>query len=169
MEARKVLFPLDLSEFCSQIVPQVISVAQKFNSEVHLVTVVELQQQPDAAYVQHPSLDKLREEIQERVERQLRQFEEEFFLTYRSVRRMVLSGLPAAEILRYIETARIDLVVMATHRRREIAKAMLGSVADEVIRKSPVPVMSINPWEAELGWRVSNIKPEEELRLRPKW
>ncbi len=169
MEAKKVLFPLDFSEFCSQIVPQVISVAQKFSAEIHLVTVIELHQAPGASYVPHPSLDRLREERREQVERQLRQFEEEFFLTYRTVRRMVLRGFPAEEILKYIESARIDLVIMATHRRREIEKAMLGSVAAEVIRKSPVPVMSINPWEAELGWRVSNIKPEEELKLRPKW
>jgi nucleotide-binding universal stress UspA family protein len=169
MGARKVLFPLDFSEFCSEIVPQVISVARKFSAEVHLVTVVELQHDPGAAYVPHPSLDKLRGEVLERVERRLQQFEEEFFLTYRSVRRMVLSGVPAEEILKYIERAGIDLVVMATHRRREVAKAVLGSVAEEVIRKSPVPVMSINPWEGELGWRVSNIRPEEELKLRPKW
>ena len=169
MEASKLLFPLDFSDFCSKIVPQVISVAQKFDAEVHLVNVVELQVQPGASYVPHPTIDKVREELRERVERQLQQFEEEFFLTYRSVRRMVLSGFPAEEILKYIHAARIDLVITATHRRRELAKAMLGSVADQVIRKSPVPVMSINPWEAELGWRVSNIKPEDELKLRPRW
>jgi nucleotide-binding universal stress UspA family protein len=169
MEVRRILFPLDLSEFCAAIVPQVISVAQKFGAEVHLVSAVEPLERPRDLFVSHPSFDGLDKEALERAELSLRTFEEEFFLGYRNVKRAVLRGHPGEEILKYIDSAGIDLVVMATHRRKGLEKALLGSVADEVIRKSPVPVMSINPCEGELGWRVSNIRPEEELKLRPKW
>jgi nucleotide-binding universal stress UspA family protein len=36
-----------------------------------------------------------------------------------------------------------DLVVMGTHGRRGIARALLGSVAEAVLRVSPVPVLSV--------------------------
>lgn len=169
MEVRRILFPLDLSEFCTEIVPQVISVARKFGAEVHLVTVVDSPRRSGDLYVLNPSFGALEKEALERVGLALQTFEEEFFVSYRNVKRSVLSGHPAQAILKYIDSTGIDLVVMATHRRQGLEKALLGSVADEVIRKSPVPVMSINPCEGELGWRVSNIRPEEELKLRPRW
>jgi nucleotide-binding universal stress UspA family protein len=47
---------------------------------------------------------------------------------------------------RILETARerdIDLIVMGTHGRRGISRAFLGSVAEKVVRLSPVPVLTV--------------------------
>jgi nucleotide-binding universal stress UspA family protein len=49
-------------------------------------------------------------------------------------------GIPPEEILETIETDDIDLVVMGTHGRTGIRRALLGSVAENVIRQSPVPI-----------------------------
>lgn len=166
MNLNRILFPVDLSEFSSKIVPQVISVAEKFGAEIHLVAVVE----PEGfgtPITQSPG--RLEPEPDEQAERKLQEFEQESFVNYRNVKRVLLHGDPASEILKYINSAGIDLVIMATHRKKGLERALLGSVADEVIRKSPVPVMSINPQEHEMGWRVSNVRPEEELKLRPNW
>jgi hypothetical protein len=102
-------------------------------------------------------------------EQKLKLFELESFLNYRNVKSVLLCGHPAEEILRYISSAEVDLVIMATHRRTGEARAVLGSIADEVIRRSPIPVMSINPEKRELGWRVSKMGPVQKLQLRPDW
>jgi nucleotide-binding universal stress UspA family protein len=52
-------------------------------------------------------------------------------------------GSPWQEILAAIDEARADLVVMATHGRRGISRALIGSVAERVVRLSPVPVLTI--------------------------
>ena len=169
MEVRRILFPVDLTESCSEIAPQVISVAEKFVAEIHLISAAESIEPGNAFYVQYPSFDPFERERQECVARALQKFEEEFFVSYRNVKRVVLRGHPGEEILKSIDSFGIDLVVLATRRRKGLEKALLGSVADEVIKNSPVPVMSINHRVRELGWRVSNIRPEDELKLRPKW
>jgi nucleotide-binding universal stress UspA family protein len=65
------------------------------------------------------------------------------------------TGLPALEILAYLrERPTIDLVIMATHGRGAVARLMLGSVADKVVRAAPCPVLTLR--EAE--------KPGEQAR-----
>lgn len=52
----------------------------------------------------------------------------------------VLSGNPAREIVRYAEDNDIDHVVVGSHGRRGLARFLLGSVAERVVRRSPRPV-----------------------------
>jgi len=53
-------------------------------------------------------------------------------------------GLPAQEILaRLQQQPAIDLVVMATHGRGGVARLMMGSVADRVVRSAPCPVLTV--------------------------
>jgi nucleotide-binding universal stress UspA family protein len=166
MDVKRILFPVDLSGFSSNIVQQVISVAEKFGAEILVVAVIE---PPETSYPHHFPPDQLNCDILEKAEQELKLFEFESFVNYRNMKSTLLCGQPAEEILKYISSSGVDLVIMATHRRKGEARAVLGSIADEVIRKSPVPVMSINPEKRELGWRVSRMSPEEKLRLRPDW
>ena len=50
------------------------------------------------------------------------------------------TGVPATEILDYVRAeGHIDLIVMATHGRGGVARLMMGSVADKVVRGAPCP------------------------------
>jgi nucleotide-binding universal stress UspA family protein len=52
-------------------------------------------------------------------------------------------GPPAFEILGAIEQVRADLVVMGTHGRHGVGRFLLGSVAEKVVRGSPVAVLTV--------------------------
>jgi len=52
-------------------------------------------------------------------------------------------GTPAREILAAIDELHPDLVVMETHGRQGLTRALLGSVAERVVRLSPVPVLTV--------------------------
>ena len=54
-------------------------------------------------------------------------------------------GVPWEQILRAVREHEIELVVMGTHGRRGIAHALLGSVAEKIVRVSPVPVLTTRP------------------------
>ncbi len=56
---------------------------------------------------------------------------------------LVKMGAAAEEILAAAREVRADLVVLGTHGRRGFAHAMMGSVAERVVRLSPVPVLTI--------------------------
>ena len=58
------------------------------------------------------------------------------------------SDEPADEILRYAKSANIDLIVMGTHGRTGLARIVLGSVAEAVVRAAPCPVLTVRSAES---------------------
>lgn len=61
----------------------------------------------------------------------------------------VLQGDPAKTIVDYAERAGADLVVVGTHGRRGLSRYLLGSVAETVVRTSPIPVLTVRADETE--------------------
>jgi len=59
-------------------------------------------------------------------------------------------GTPADEILEYASLRDIDLIVMGTHGREGIARALLGSVAEMVVRKATCPVLTVHSGKREV-------------------
>jgi nucleotide-binding universal stress UspA family protein len=62
-------------------------------------------------------------------------------------RQTVHEGSPAREIVDYATAEGCDLVVMGTHGRGGIDRLLLGSVAERVVRNSPVPVLTVRVGE----------------------
>ncbi len=54
-------------------------------------------------------------------------------------------GVPSREIAEKAKHHKVDLIVMSTHGRTGISHFLLGSVAEDVIRKAPCPVLTLNP------------------------
>jgi len=53
------------------------------------------------------------------------------------------SGRPWEEILAAAREGNADLIVIGTHGRKGLPRALLGSVAEKVVRMSPVPVLTV--------------------------
>ena len=51
----------------------------------------------------------------------------------------------AEEILRYVDSENIDLIIMSTHGRSGVKRWAFGSVTDKVVRHSKVPVLVVPP------------------------
>jgi nucleotide-binding universal stress UspA family protein len=60
-----------------------------------------------------------------------------------AVRTRVLQGPPAATILEFALAEAFELVVMGTHGRTGVQHALIGSVAEKVVRHSRCPVLSV--------------------------
>lgn len=54
-----------------------------------------------------------------------------------------VTGNPAREIVRYAEENDIEYIVIGSHGREGISRMLLGSVAEKVVRRSPVPVVVV--------------------------
>lgn len=52
-------------------------------------------------------------------------------------------GTPVTEILEFARSHPIDVIVMGTHGRAGVERWLLGSVAERVVRRSPVPVLTV--------------------------
>jgi nucleotide-binding universal stress UspA family protein len=59
------------------------------------------------------------------------------------VRAVVRTGVPHEELLALATDEKADLIVIGTHGRGGINRALLGSVADRVVRLAPCPVLTV--------------------------
>jgi nucleotide-binding universal stress UspA family protein len=63
----------------------------------------------------------------------------------RAVATRVEHGEPASEILRTAQESGCDLLILGTHGRRGLGRALFGSVAEKVVRAAPCPVLTVRP------------------------
>ncbi len=66
-------------------------------------------------------------------------------LAGRPVRSILAVGDPATEVLRYVHEAAPDLLVTGSHGRTGLARMMLGSVAERLVRHATCPVLVVRP------------------------
>ena len=146
MEIKKVLFPVDLSAVSSKIAPSVIAFGEAFDAEIHLVHAAVTMEEISGLYGPDVLVGNFEEEVAQSAAKELEKFEQKHFAGYSKKKRVVLQGDPVEKIIAYIGAEKIDLVIMGTHGRKGLDKIMFGSVANRMVRRSPVPVRRINPY-----------------------
>jgi nucleotide-binding universal stress UspA family protein/YHS domain-containing protein len=78
------------------------------------------------------------------------------------VKPILTFGRPEVEIARYADQHGADLIAMSTHGRSMLARMLVGSVTDRVIRTAPVPVLVMHPPTMSLG----RVSPPAGRKLR---
>lgn len=124
----RILVPLDGSEQAEMALPYGISVAQAFGSEIDVVAV---------GGAEEKGFERIFRAYLERVAAAV---EAEGV----RAKALFLYGNPAEETVDYARKNAIGLVVMATHGRSGIARWVMGSVAEKIVRNSVTPVLLIN-------------------------
>ena len=148
VEIRKILFPIDLTENAYKVLPYVLSVSEKYNAMIYLLHVVQDLRRWGKVYIPHASMDKLQGEALEAADKALDRVCDEDLQSCPNFQRKVVSGDPATEILKLIDSEGIDLVIMGTHGRKGLDHTIFGSVAENVMKKSSLPVMVVNPYKS---------------------
>lgn len=146
IEFKKILVPYDFTENAAKVIPHVVSLSQKYDATICFMHVVEdLARWGIGAYVPHLPLESFRKEALEGARQAMDTFCAEELGSCASVRKILSAGDPVEEILKTIEQEAIDLVIMATHGRKGLEHTIFGSVAENVLRRSSAPVLTINP------------------------
>jgi nucleotide-binding universal stress UspA family protein len=145
---KKMLIPIDGSMRSEVVVPHAAATAKALGCKVRLLTVVDLTKkngngsQSDSASDDAASLDWIEGEI-EQAENCLRPVAERFSDQGLRAEMEVRFGSPGEEIIKAATEYGSDIIAMATRSRRGLVRLMFGSVADEVLRESHVPVLLI--------------------------
>ncbi len=146
LEFKKILFPCDLSPATSKILEYVLSVARKYDSEVYLLhTVQDLRQMGDL-YLPKYSVEFDQRKLLEAAEKSIAAFCENELQACPAFIKRIVTGDPAAQILKLIQEEDIDLVIMGTHGRKGLDETIFGSVAETVVKKATLPVLTVNPY-----------------------
>jgi len=139
----RILVPTDFSDHSRQAIKYACELAKRFGAELHLLHVV----QPLTTHVSYgppiPDAELLpREQPAREV---LDALAEPGLDDVSRVERSVLTGTPFVEIVRCAKHKDANLIVMGTHGRTGLVHALIGSVAEKVVRKAPCPVLTVRP------------------------
>ena len=150
---RRILFPTDLSDVSRAALPYAAQLARGFDAELHVLHVDELHDLSDH-WPNAPGKDELLAALNEETgalfDRLIASLEKgdgaEHGVRLQRARRRAIAAGP--EILYYAQEKDIDLIVLSTHGRRGLSRWVLGSVAEEVVRYTSRPVLTV-PARAE--------------------
>jgi len=149
-ELRKILVPLDGSQFAEGIVPYVEGLTKGMDNEVILIRIIERVQIPDVVrYTAGFDEKRYEKELTARAEREAKRYlsKKESALRNKGVKvsSTSLLGMPAQTILQYAEDNSVSLIALSTHGFSGITKWAYGSVASKIIESSSKPVLLVRP------------------------
>ena len=143
MEFKNILFATDFSEGSDFAFKAALSLARKYDGKLIVIHVINEPVDLRGFYVPHISFDKLEEEIEQGAEKLMEKFCRTHMNDFSNYETYVLPGIPYDEIIKKAETHNADLIVLGTHGRTGLDHVLFGSTAEKVVRKSPIPVMTI--------------------------
>lgn len=143
MTIKKILWPTDFSSSAEKALNQVTSLAEKYQAEIHVLYVIEDLAHHDQWYgaFEEDHVKRISDFSMKTAQQKLDQICEKYLNGCPLYIRHVSTGDPAMEILKLIESEKMDLVVMASRGAK--GQFPFGSVTEKVVRNSTVPVVTV--------------------------
>jgi len=139
---KKILVPTDASEYSRRALMTALEFARKFEAEVVLLFVTYT---AEAFWEYNPasSIAVSKDQIKEMGETVIKNTLVGIDVGDIPLKKKKIQGHPSTVILDEVINEKIDLVVMGSHGYGPIARAVLGSVSERVLRKSKCPVLIV--------------------------
>lgn len=150
IDLKRILVPTDLSACSVPATVQARELAAKFGAAVHVLFVLNDSSPVIAepmAVAGLPDIATMRESMKESLDHWVNQHFGESSQTVRAFR----TGKDSTEIIAYADEEKIDLIVIGTHGSSGLEHALLGSVAERVIRRAPCPVLTVRPVASDVS------------------
>ena len=135
----RIVIPTDGSDAAERAAENALEIAEKYDADVHTVYVVDtttydLEDSPRSI------IGLLKEGGQNATETIAEMARDRDLKATTEVRR----GVPAEELLEYVSSVDVDLIAMGTRGRAIGSGRLLGSTTARVVRRSPVPVLTVD-------------------------
>ncbi|MDR1489555.1 MAG: universal stress protein [Desulfovibrio sp.] len=143
-DIKVILCALDLSQHSALVAEHAVMLARAFSAEVVAVYAAPALTQYVGFHVPPSSIENFVGEIVSGAEQSMKEFVAEHFSSVMASGKVV-NGYAAEEILNAAEEYKADIIVMGTHGRKGIDRILFGSVAEKIVKSSPIPVMTVRP------------------------
>jgi nucleotide-binding universal stress UspA family protein len=144
---RRILWPTDFSPLAEAALPHALKLAADSGAELVVLHVL-----PTAALFAIPEVagaawEQLKRENRTIGKAELHRVTEQLQGKAPKLRvhSVLAQGVPFEQILRVAKRLRCDLIVLATHGRTGLQHVLMGSVAENVVRRAPCPVLTVRP------------------------
>ena len=156
VEIRTILVPVDFSEVAPILAKWAKGFAKQLNAKIILTYVLEDLSTYEGIFVDLKTLTELENNLYEGAKKSMEDFLKEHFSDFPDVEPVLEKGDVVETILRVAQEKGADLIVIGTHGRKGLDRILFGSVAEGVVKNSPIPVVTLNPY------RAGYLKVEEE-------
>jgi universal stress protein A len=150
MRIRTILVPVDFSPHAREAIAWAIDLARRYDATLLLAHVLQpvpwLAGSDGMAFTSADLQATTRRELVDALEEMRRSVVASGVLADAQL----LDGTPATEIAALARRAEANLIVMGTHGRTGLPHALLGSVAEKVVRHAPCPVMTVRMAEGKV-------------------
>ena len=156
---RRIVVGVDASDLGTGALSYALDLAVLYpHTEVHALRVIEPMVDPLVGAIPstRDELDALKDLLHEAIQREIQQRGD---LKVAAVVAHVAIGSPARSIADLAASLDADTVVVGTHGRRGFKRALLGSVAEEVVRITGCPVLVVRPKDHPVDSREPEIEP----------
>jgi nucleotide-binding universal stress UspA family protein len=140
---KTILFATDFSDNSEYAFDYALALAKNFEALLAIIHVINEPVDLRGFYVPHISFESLEEEIEEGARKMMDRFCRSHVRDYEPVMTFIVPGVPYDEIIKKALELPADLIIMGTHGRSGLDHVLFGSTAEKVVRKSPVPVMTV--------------------------
>jgi nucleotide-binding universal stress UspA family protein len=140
---RKILVPVDFSPHSEEALRVALTMARAFDASVTVATVFQppIYALPEGAFIALPTVFA---DATIAATKNLEDLAEKARATSTiPITTKMLDGVPFHAIIGFARSDDFDLIVMGTHGRTGIRHALIGSVAEKVVRKAPCAVLTI--------------------------
>lgn len=145
---KKILVGCDFSTYSELAFQYGLSLAQDFESELHLVHVIETPSYKDILKPSTGSSVSPEKTLYDQLSEKLSKMVPEESVLWCRPKTILLAGRPYEEIIKYSLLNSIDLIILGIRGRNLIEVLMTGSTTDRVSRQGPCPVLSVCPISA---------------------
>jgi nucleotide-binding universal stress UspA family protein len=148
---RRILWPTDFSPLAKAALPHAVALASITGEELVLLHVLPLvaayavPEIPGSLWVRFQRMTRAAAQAK------LRQIEKQVQGRSFHTHTVLVEGVPFLQNVRAAKRLRCDLIVLATHGRTGLTHAIMGSVAENVIRRAPCPVLTVRPPRLQRG------------------
>jgi len=140
---KRILIGCDFSADADLALQHGLSLAQEFQSELHLVHVIEKPAYPGPVDKTIGTEDPVQPVRQQHLKEKLSALIPPEALNWCSPNVVLREGQPDEELTRYAVSRDIDLIVLGVRGQSLVEKLFVGSTTDRVIRRAPCPVLSV--------------------------
>jgi len=146
-EFKKIMVPIDFSENSPRVLEAAVDVAEKFEATLSIVFVAQSFEDYSGFFVPHMPISQFEDEMVEGAEKKMVSFLAENLKSDLPHSSTVLKGDVAEELTEYADKNDIAMIVMGTPGYKGLEKVLFGIVAEKVVKASPCPVLTINPYK----------------------
>ena len=146
-DVKTILVPVDFSENSKKILHDAEKFAAKFEATLSLIFVVQSFDDYSGFFVPHMPIAQFQDDLLTSSREKMDNFVEDNLSADTKFATNVSVGDVAEEIISFAETSNADMIIMGTHGYKGLERVLFGSVAEQVVKTAPCPVLTINPYK----------------------